>query len=109
MMYLSSALLRTYFTSAHKRKEMEVILRNRLPKKTGVKDPVIVPKPSTITSGPFSILPSFLESEALLQVMLYAIFNVKELHRLGPDRDFQARSGSSAASSQSPEPCCTST
>ncbi|KAG2742887.1 hypothetical protein P692DRAFT_20878924 [Suillus brevipes Sb2] len=75
MMYLSSALLRTYFTSAHKRKEMEVILRNRLPKKTGVKDPVIVPKPSTITSGPFSILPSFLESEALLQVMLYAIFN----------------------------------
>jgi E3 ubiquitin-protein ligase UBR1 len=55
---------------------VEVILKNRLRKKTGVKDPVIVPKPFTITSGPFSIFPSVLESEALLQVMFYTIFNV---------------------------------
>lgn len=66
----------TFHYTRNKREEVEVILKNRLRKKTGVKDPVIVPKPLTITSGPFQILPSVLESEALLQVMFYAIYNV---------------------------------
>ncbi|KAJ8593596.1 hypothetical protein M405DRAFT_731193 [Rhizopogon salebrosus TDB-379] len=66
----------TFHYTRNKREEVEVILKNRLRKKTGVEDPVIVPKPLTITSGPFSILPSVLESEALLQVMFYSIYNV---------------------------------
>ncbi|KAG2337077.1 hypothetical protein BDR05DRAFT_1048825 [Suillus weaverae] len=66
----------TFHYTRNKREEVEVILKNRLWKKTGVKDLVIVLKPLAITSGPFSILPSILESEALLQVMFYAIYNV---------------------------------
>ncbi|KAG2028296.1 hypothetical protein BDR03DRAFT_1020001 [Suillus americanus] len=69
----------TFHYTRNKREEVEVILKNRLWKKTGVKDLVIVLKPLAIMSGPFSILPSILESEALLQVMFYAIYNVSAL------------------------------
>lgn len=69
----------TFHYTRNKREEVEVILKKRLRKKTGVEDPVIVPKPLTIASGPFSILPSVLESEALLQVMFYSIYNVVAL------------------------------
>ncbi|KIY73143.1 hypothetical protein CYLTODRAFT_387655 [Cylindrobasidium torrendii FP15055 ss-10] len=62
--------------SRNKREEVETILMNRLRKKTGLQDPVIVPRPFPVTRGPFSIIPSTFESEALLQVMFYSIFNV---------------------------------
>ncbi|KAF8879924.1 hypothetical protein BD779DRAFT_1550399 [Infundibulicybe gibba] len=65
-----------YHYTRNKREEVENILRTRLSKKTGVADPVIVPKPMGLESGPYSIIPSAFESEALLQVMFYAIYNI---------------------------------
>ncbi|KAF8627096.1 hypothetical protein AX15_004547 [Amanita polypyramis BW_CC] len=64
-----------YHYTRNKREEVENILLNRLRKK-GVRDAVMVPKPFGVTKGPYSIVPSTFESEALLQVMFYAIFNV---------------------------------
>ncbi|EGN92926.1 hypothetical protein SERLA73DRAFT_163768 [Serpula lacrymans var. lacrymans S7.3] len=65
-----------YHYTRNKREDVESVLRNRLRKKTGVADPIIIPKPLGIENGPFSILASAFESEALLQVMFYAIFNI---------------------------------
>ena len=65
-----------YHYTRNKREEVEIILHNRLKKKTGLPDPVIVPKSLGIEKGPFSTLTSSFESEALLQVMFYAIYNV---------------------------------
>lgn len=65
-----------YHHTRNKREEVEVVLKNRLKKRTGVEDPVLVPKPLNITSGPFTVLSSVLESEVLLQVIFYGIFNV---------------------------------
>lgn len=68
-----------YHHTRNKREEVELVLRNRLKKKTGAEDPVLVPKASNITHGPFSILASVFESEVLLQIMFYGIFNVVSL------------------------------
>jgi E3 ubiquitin-protein ligase UBR1 len=65
-----------YHYTRNKREEVDTILRNRLKKKTGIAEPVLVPKPLGINSGPFANLPSVFESEALLQVMFYSIYNV---------------------------------
>ena len=65
-----------YHYARNRREEVEAVLKARLKKKTGEADPVIVPKPIGIETGPFSILPSLLESEVLLQVMFYAIYNI---------------------------------
>ena len=65
-----------YHYARNRREEVEAVLKARLKKKTGEADPVIVPKPIGIEMGPFSILPSLLESEVLLQVMFYAIYNI---------------------------------
>ncbi|KAJ6608860.1 hypothetical protein B0H10DRAFT_2166482 [Mycena sp. CBHHK59/15] len=65
-----------YHYTRNKREEVETILINRLRKKTGVPDPVIVPKPINITHGPFTIISSAFESEALLQVLFYALYNI---------------------------------
>ena len=65
-----------YHHTRNKREEVEVVLKNRLKKRTGVEDPVLVPKPLNITKGPFAILSSVFESEVLLQVIFYGIFNV---------------------------------
>ncbi|KAH7907045.1 hypothetical protein BJ138DRAFT_1015142, partial [Hygrophoropsis aurantiaca] len=65
-----------YHYTRNKREEVEIVLKARLRKKTGVADPVIVPHPLNIENGPFSILSSALESEALLQVIFYSIYNV---------------------------------
>ena len=65
-----------YHHTRNKREEVEVVLKNRLKKRTGVEDPVIVPKPLDITTGPFTILTSVFESQVLLQVVFYGIFNV---------------------------------
>lgn len=65
-----------YHYTRNKREEVETILQNRLKKKTGDANPVIIPKPIGIHSGPFSILVSSFESEALLQVVFYSLFNV---------------------------------
>ncbi|KAF8548664.1 hypothetical protein OG21DRAFT_1489208 [Imleria badia] len=65
-----------YHYARNRREEVEGILKARLKKKTGEVDPVIVPKPIGIETGPFSVLPSLLESEVLLQVMFYAIYNI---------------------------------
>ena len=68
-----------YHYTRNKREEVETILLTRLRKKEGVQDPVMVPHPFNVTKGPYSIIPSTFESEALLQVMFYAIFNVLEM------------------------------
>ncbi|KAF8629016.1 hypothetical protein AX17_005872 [Amanita inopinata Kibby_2008] len=65
-----------YHYTRNKREEVESILMNRLRKKLGIPDPVIVPKPFGVAKGPYSIISSTFKSEALLQVMFYAIFNV---------------------------------
>ena len=64
-----------YHYTRNKREEVENILKARLKKKTGTADPVIVPKPFGVTSGPFSIVPTAFETESLLQVMFYALYN----------------------------------
>ncbi|KAH7923758.1 hypothetical protein BV22DRAFT_1092243 [Leucogyrophana mollusca] len=65
-----------YHYTRNKREEVEAVLKARLRKKTGLADPVIVPKPLDIDNGPFSILSSALESEALLQVIFFSIYNI---------------------------------
>ena len=65
-----------YHYTRNKREEVEVVLRNRLKKKTGVQDPVIVPKPLNIERGPFYTLPSCFESEVLVQIFFYGIYNI---------------------------------
>jgi E3 ubiquitin-protein ligase UBR1 len=65
-----------YHYTRNKREEVDTILRARLKKKTGVAEPVLVPKPLGVTSGPFAILASVFESEALLQIVFYALYNV---------------------------------
>ncbi|KAJ7596572.1 hypothetical protein C8J56DRAFT_850021 [Mycena floridula] len=65
-----------YHYTRNKREEVETILLSRCKRKTGVADPVIIPKSSAITSGPFAIIPSCFESEVLLQVMFYTIYNL---------------------------------
>ncbi|TFK47973.1 hypothetical protein OE88DRAFT_1704965 [Heliocybe sulcata] len=64
-----------YHYTRNKREEIEVILKSRL-KKKGVENPVIVPKPLDIQHGPFTVLTHAFESEALLQVIFYAIQNI---------------------------------
>ncbi|KAJ4001502.1 hypothetical protein F5050DRAFT_1724324 [Lentinula boryana] len=70
-----------YHYTRNKREEVEAILRKRLVKQNpAVPDPVLVPKPLIVApNGPFAIIPSTFESEALLQVMFYAIHNVLAL------------------------------
>lgn len=68
-----------YHYTRNKREEVEVILRNRLKKKNGIQDPVIVPKPLNISKGPFSSLPSAFESDVLAQIFFYGIYNVLTL------------------------------
>lgn len=65
-----------YHYTRNKREEVENILRTRLKKQTGVADPVLVPKPFPMTSGPFAIMPTIFESETLLQVMFYSLYNI---------------------------------
>ncbi|EMD41464.1 hypothetical protein CERSUDRAFT_146440 [Gelatoporia subvermispora B] len=68
-----------YHYTRNKREEVETVLRNRLKKRTGEEDPVLVPKPLDIPTGPFSALPAALESEVLLQIMFYGLYNVLTL------------------------------
>lgn len=64
-----------YHYARNGREEVEAALKTRLKKKTGEADPVIVPKLIGIETGQFSILPSLLESEVLLQVIFHATHN----------------------------------
>ena len=65
-----------YHYTRNKREEVENILRMRLKKKTGVADPVLVPKPFPVTNGPFALMSSTFESETLLQVIFYSLYNI---------------------------------
>ncbi|KAJ8518930.1 hypothetical protein ONZ45_g4061 [Pleurotus djamor] len=63
----------------NKREEVENVLKARLKKKgVSLDDPesVIVPKPLGITSGPFVTLANAFESEVLLQIAFYTIYNI---------------------------------
>ena len=64
-----------YHYTRNKREEVEAVLRTRAQKR-GREDPVIIPKPLSIQSGPFVILPAVFESEVLLQILFYSIYNV---------------------------------
>ncbi|KAI0367458.1 hypothetical protein BV20DRAFT_970410 [Pilatotrama ljubarskyi] len=68
-----------YHYTRNKREEVEVVLRTRLKRKLGVQDPVIVPQKLNITNGPFVSLPSAFESEVLLQIFFYGIYNILTL------------------------------
>lgn len=70
-----------YHYTRNKREEVEGILKARLRKKnSGVKEPVIVPRPLDIPQGPFSVLSqSCFESEVLLQVFFYALRNTLQV------------------------------
>ncbi|CCL98937.1 uncharacterized protein FIBRA_00944 [Fibroporia radiculosa] len=65
-----------YHYTRNKREEVETVLRNRLKRKTGLEDPVIIPKPTSFADGPFSTISSAFESEVLLQIMFYGIYNI---------------------------------
>ncbi|CAL1696803.1 unnamed protein product [Somion occarium] len=64
-----------YHYARNKREEVEVVLRTRFQKR-GIEDPIIIPKPLNITFGPFTVLPSVFESEVLLQILFYSLYNV---------------------------------
>ena len=64
-----------YHYTRNKREEVETVLRNHW-KKRGVQDPVIVPRPLGITRGPFIALPAAFETEVLLQILFYTVFNI---------------------------------
>ncbi|KDQ52976.1 hypothetical protein JAAARDRAFT_197766 [Jaapia argillacea MUCL 33604] len=71
-----------YHYTRNKREEVETVLKARAAKKGGKKgvgSGVIVPKPLDIAFGPFAVLAHTFESEALLQVMFYAVHNILEL------------------------------
>ncbi|KAF8653558.1 hypothetical protein AX16_003895 [Volvariella volvacea WC 439] len=82
-----------YHYTRNKREEVEVVLKTRLRKKIsadpgyrpeGVKtiteafkqEPVIVPKAFGVHEGPFATLMASFESEVLLQIVFYSIWNV---------------------------------
>ncbi|OSX68023.1 hypothetical protein POSPLADRAFT_1129207 [Postia placenta MAD-698-R-SB12] len=65
-----------YHYTRNKREDVETVLRNRHKRKTGVEDPVIVPKLADFGNGPFSTIPSVFESEVLLQIIFYGIYNI---------------------------------
>ncbi|EPQ61239.1 hypothetical protein GLOTRDRAFT_113648 [Gloeophyllum trabeum ATCC 11539] len=67
-----------YHYTRNKREEVETILKNRL-KKKGIQNPVIVPQPLDINHGPFTVLKHAFESEALLQIIFYALHNIVEM------------------------------
>ncbi|KAI0063243.1 hypothetical protein BV25DRAFT_1824839 [Artomyces pyxidatus] len=71
-----------YHYTRNKREEVETVLRNHY-KKRGIAEPVIVPRPLGITVGPFAALPSAFQSEVLLQIMFYAVFNILVLTEVG--------------------------
>lgn len=83
-----------YHYTMNKREEVETILRRRLVKQNpGVVDPVWVPKPLKLSpSGPFAIIPSTFESEALLQVMFHE-YIISLLSPNIPDLDLYLRQG----------------
>ncbi|KAJ7485394.1 hypothetical protein FB451DRAFT_1431358 [Mycena latifolia] len=72
-----------YHYTRNRREEVEGILLARLRRKTGEKDPVIVPKPLGITEGPFAGIVNAFESEALLQILFYALYNILVLTDAG--------------------------
>ncbi|KAH9982124.1 hypothetical protein BGW80DRAFT_1247094 [Lactifluus volemus] len=64
-----------YHYTRNKREEVETVLRNHW-RKRGVQDPVIIPRPLGITHGPFATLTAAFESEVLLQMLFYTVFNI---------------------------------
>lgn len=64
-----------YHYTRNKREEVEAKLRERLKKISGVSDPVIVPKPFGVVSGPFAEISSAFES-VVLQVMFYSFYDI---------------------------------
>ncbi|KAJ7920766.1 hypothetical protein B0H13DRAFT_1986155 [Mycena leptocephala] len=65
-----------YHYTRNRREEVERILLARLRRTTGVAEPVLVPKPLEIGSGPFAALQAGWESAALMQILFYALQNV---------------------------------
>jgi E3 ubiquitin-protein ligase UBR1 len=65
-----------YHYTRNKREEVDTILQNRSRKKTGIADPVLIPEPLGIITGPFANLPVVYESEVVLQIMFYALYNI---------------------------------
>lgn len=65
-----------YHYTRNKREEVEVILKARAKKHTGVAEPIVVPKPLEIPFGPFVTLTLVFQSQVLHQIIFYAIYNV---------------------------------
>ena len=65
-----------YHYTRNKREDVEAILKARLKKRSGVAEPVIIPKPLNILYGPFTGLTKIFNSPVLLQIMFYAVYNV---------------------------------
>ncbi|KAL0950567.1 hypothetical protein HGRIS_007369 [Hohenbuehelia grisea] len=69
-----------YHYTRNKREEVENVLKTRLRKKANFSsaspDPVIVPKPFGVTTGPFVVIPKLFEFEVLLQIMFYGVRNI---------------------------------
>ncbi|KAF8584966.1 hypothetical protein K439DRAFT_1633097 [Ramaria rubella] len=65
-----------YHYTRNKREEVEAVLKARLKKRTGVADPIIVPKPLDIPFGPFVNLTMVFQSSVLHQIIFFLIYNV---------------------------------
>jgi E3 ubiquitin-protein ligase UBR1 len=63
-----------YHYTRARREEVESVLKSKLTK-AGIKDPVLVPKPYKIASGPYAALQEVLKSPVLLQIIFYTISN----------------------------------
>jgi E3 ubiquitin-protein ligase UBR1 len=59
----------------NRREEVEGILKARLTRKTGIANPVIVPKRMGITEGPFVALAATFSSTAFLKILVFGIYN----------------------------------
>lgn len=65
-----------YHYTRNKREEVEATLKTRIKKKTGAQDPVIVPQPMKIPSGPFRHLNRVFSCPTMLRIIYYSIANI---------------------------------
>ncbi|KIJ45203.1 hypothetical protein M422DRAFT_30047 [Sphaerobolus stellatus SS14] len=67
-----------------KREEVEPLLKEHLKKKDKSKEPVIIPKPLKIESGPFVGLSQSFQSSVLHQIVFFSLYNVVHQSHMTP-------------------------
>jgi E3 ubiquitin-protein ligase UBR1 len=70
-----------FYYTCDKREEVDTKIRVRLKKVTDVSNPLIVPNPFSVESGPFSEMASPSESVVLLHVMFYSFYSILPIRK----------------------------